>query len=97
MCEPELPAECLRSGDYELKRIYLLHRFQGSGIGRMLLNEAIRIAVELCRSRLLLGVYRENRDAIRFYEKFGFVVIGERMFNIGKRLLPDLVMARNID
>ena len=55
------------------------------------MNEAIRIAEERGGKRLLVGVYRENLSAIRFYEKAGFAVIGERLFRVGKRMLPDLV------
>src|SRR4051812_2869169 len=37
---PDLPIE-LRPDDLEVKRIYLLHRFQGLGLGRNLMNAAI--------------------------------------------------------
>lgn len=94
-CEPDLPVE-ITGDDYELRRIYLLHRFQGLGIGRALMDAAIDYARELGRKRLVLGVYGKNHDAIRFYEKTGFTQIGERYFTVGATTHHDAVMARPI-
>ena len=94
-CEPDLPVE-VTPQDYELRRIYLLHRFQGLGIGRALMDAAVDHARQLGRTRLLLGVYGENFDAIRFYEKAGFTQIGERDFTVGSTTHRDAVMARRI-
>ena len=60
-CEPDLPVDVIPQ-DYELRRIYLLHRFQGLGIGRALMDAAIEQARQLGRTRLLLGVYGKNYD-----------------------------------
>ena len=79
-------------GDLELKRIYLLSRYQGSGIAQALLEAALGGAGDA--SRLLLGVKDDNHRAIRFYEKQGFASIGTRQFDVGGRLYDDLVMAR---
>jgi ribosomal protein S18 acetylase RimI-like enzyme len=94
-CEPDLPVE-LTPGDYELRRIYLLHRFQGLGIGKALMDAAIEYTRELGRTRLMLGVYGKNYHAIRFYEKAGFTQIGERYFTVGATTHHDAVMARPI-
>ncbi len=94
-CEPDLPVETT-AGDYELRRIYLLHRFQKLGIGRALMDDAIERARTLSRTRLLLGVYGKNHDAIRFYEAAGFRQIGERYFIVGSTTHHDAVMARSV-
>ena len=94
-CEPDLPVE-ITPGDYELRRLYLLHRFQGLGIGRALMDDAVARTRELGRTRLLLGVYGENYGAIRFYEKAGFQQIGERFFTVGSTTHHDAVMAREV-
>ena len=94
-CEPDLPVE-VTSQDYELRRIYLLHRFQGLGLGRALMDAAVDHARQLGRTRLLLGVYGQNHDAIRFYQQAGFVRIGERYFTVGATTHQDAVMARNV-
>jgi ribosomal protein S18 acetylase RimI-like enzyme len=95
-CEPELPAECMRPGDYELKRLYLLHRFQGAGIGRALMQRAFDVTRQLERQRLLLGVYSENHAALRFYERAGFRKIGERIFQVGGAMHLDYVLAHDV-
>ena len=94
-CEPDLPV-ATTPGDYELRRIYLLHRFQGVGMGRVLMDDAIERARDLGRTRLLLGVYGRNQDAIRFYEKAGFQQIGERYFTVGSTTHHDAVMGRAV-
>ena len=94
-CEPDLPVDPTPQ-DYELRRIYLLHRFQGLGIGKALMDQAVQYARDLERTRLLLGVYGKNHDAIRFYEKAGFTQIGERYFTVGSTTHHDAVMARPV-
>lgn len=93
---PDLPLPDIGPGDYELRRIYLLSRFQGTGIGRALILQAIATAAELGYKRLLLGVYGQNFAAIRFYEKAGFTQIGERYFTVGKTTHHDAVMGRTV-
>ncbi len=93
---PDLPLPDLSEADYELRRIYLLHRFQGTGIGRALMQKAIEIAREQGYRRLLLGVYGKNHGAIRFYEKAGFKQIGERFFTVGATTHHDAVMGLDL-
>lgn len=69
--------------DLELKRIYLLHRFQGGGWGRALMQAAIDEARARGSRRLLLGVYSKNHDALAFYARMGFTRAGERHFRVG--------------
>lgn len=91
-CEPEMPEGMVRPGDYELKRIYLLHRYHGAGVGPALMNKAIELARQMGRKRLLLGVNAQNARAIAFYKKMGFEVIGERYFTVGTTTHFDYVM-----
>ena len=79
-------------GDIELKRIYSLSRFHGSGMGKALMDVALDAAQG--HQRLLLGVYGNNHRAIAFYRKQGFADIGTRQFNVGGHLYDDLVLAR---
>jgi ribosomal protein S18 acetylase RimI-like enzyme len=51
--------------------------YQGLGIGKRLLNAAIETAINQGMNRIKLEVYRENRDAINFYQKNGFEFTGE--------------------
>ena len=92
VARPDLPLADLRR-DLELKRIYLLGRYQGGGTGRRLLAEVVEHATAVGADRLLLGVYAGNDSAIRFYRRQGFVNLTERKFNVGNRAYDDQVMS----
>ena len=82
--------------DIELKKLYLLSRFHGTGLGSALISQAIAEAAKLGARRLVLGVYEENTSAISFYERSGFRPIGERSVRVGSLKLWDILMARII-
>jgi diamine N-acetyltransferase len=86
-----LPLPDLRDDDVEVERIYLLHRVQGTGLGRRLMNLAVEYARQKGSRRLLLGVYGRNEQAIAFYERFGFTRIGTRRFRVGNSDHDDLI------
>jgi diamine N-acetyltransferase len=94
VCPPDLPVP-LAQDDFELKRIYLLHRFQGLGIGAALMEWSVEKARSLGKRRLLLGVNAENQ-AIAFYRQQRFEDAGTRKFQVGNMLCDDLIMARKI-
>ncbi|MBW3616641.1 MAG: GNAT family N-acetyltransferase [Proteobacteria bacterium] len=94
LSQPDLPAPDPTEGDLELKRIYLLSRFHGGGLGSRLMDMGIREARSMGRTRLLLGVYAQNDRAIGFYQRHGFSQVGVRRFRVGRREYDDAVMAR---
>ncbi len=93
---PDLPLPDIKPGELEIKRIYLLHRFQGSGIGRRLMDAALAHAKTISCPRLLLGVYGQNADAIAFYERLGYRPVGQREFKVGANTYHDLILARPV-
>lgn len=93
LIRPELDAAI--DGDIELKKIYLLSRFHGSGIAQRLLAAALDGAQGM--RRLLLGVKADNHRAIAFYTKQGFRQIGTRRFDVGGTFYDDVVLARDLD
>jgi ribosomal protein S18 acetylase RimI-like enzyme len=92
---PKLPIDPM-PGDIEIRRIYLLSRFHGGGLGRAMMEQGADAARAAGHRRLLLGVYRHNNRAIAFYRKAGFAVIGRREFSVGARSYDDLVLARDL-
>lgn len=80
------------AGDLEVKRIYLLGKFQGGGLGKRLISSAITHAKAAGARRLLLGVYAHNKPAIGFYERAGFRGLGVRKFNVGGKDYDDNIM-----
>ena len=94
-CPPDLPLPT-GPGDVELKRIYLLHRFQGGGDGARLMAAAEAAARADGFDRLLLGVYTKNIQALGFYARQGFTQAGVRTFQVGSRTYDDLVLAKTL-
>jgi diamine N-acetyltransferase len=93
---PDLPI-AIELGDIELKRIYTLSRFHGSGLGKALMERALADAQEAGHVRVLLGVYGKNDRARAFYERHGFMLAGERSFRVGATLHQDVVYALELD
>jgi ribosomal-protein-alanine N-acetyltransferase len=54
-----------------------MHRAR-CGIGKQLMNTVMMESAQRFASRVLLEVRKSNTNAIRFYEGFGFKVLGER-------------------
>ena len=91
-----VPLPDLHPDDVEVKRIYLLHRIQGSGVGARLMKEAVTFATLVGSRRLLLGVYGGNDRAIAFYERFGFTRVGTRRFRVGRNDYDDLILGLDL-
>jgi len=96
LAPPNLPIANPQAGDLEIKRIYLLAPFQGTGIGKRLMQEALAHARHQNSPRLLLGVHSRNTDAIAFYQKLNYKIAGERKFKVGNNEYDDLVLALDI-
>lgn len=92
LSRPKLPAAEL--DDLEIKRIYVLARFHGTGVGEDLMLEALDEAKRRGARRALLGVYSQNHRALAFYAKHGFTRVGERHFTVGAHTYFDHVLAR---
>ena len=89
----KLPIAEPRADDLEIKRIYLLHRFHGLGIGKSLMAAALDDARARGAGRVLLGVYAGNHDALAFYRRCGFAQIGQRTFRVGDTDYDDIILA----
>ena len=46
--------------------------------------------------RLLLGVYSQNHAALRFYDRMGFVRVGERTFHVGNSDFFDYILGLSL-
>ena len=92
---PDLPVPT-GDGDLEIKRIYLLSRFQRGGVGARLMATALDAAKIAGARRVLLGVYGENASAIAFYARQGFAEAGVRKFQVGANTYDDLVLAKDL-
>lgn len=93
---PDLPVADLTAKDLEIKRIYLLHRYQRRGVGRELMAQATQYARDAGYTRLLLGVYSRNEAALAFYARIGFHRVGERQFRVGAGEYYDHILGINL-
>lgn len=96
LAPPQLPLPDT-AGDIELKRVYLLDKFRGGGLGKRLVSAAITHCVNAGANRLLLGVYARNDAAIGFYERLGFRKLGTRKFIVGGKGYDDNIMGLSLN
>ena len=54
--------------------IFVRRKFWGKGVGKALMNEAIKLANQLGCRKLVLDTTEGNERAIRLYKKFGFEI-----------------------
>jgi ribosomal protein S18 acetylase RimI-like enzyme len=64
---------------YEIERVMVAPQSQGKGYGKELLKFAVAKLQQTHRTPIVLTVAACNDKAIRMYEKFGFVVVSEKM------------------
>ena len=76
----------------EIERIYVLKEFFPLKIGQVLFEKSLEIAKEKKLKFIWLGVWEENKRAIRFYEKNGFKIFGKHDFVLGNDVQTDLMM-----
>ncbi len=81
----------------ELKQLYLLSSEYGSGLGRLLMEDAIQKSKESGSQHLWLCVSNLNIRAFRFYQKIGFKKIGiGPILEVGLERLHSSIMIREI-
>ncbi len=80
----------------ELQRIYLKREYWGKQLGSELLNFSFNYAIESGFDCLWLLIYRENKKAMRFYQKHGMEIFGERYFLFGNTQHLDWVLLKDL-
>ncbi|MDA7804192.1 GNAT family N-acetyltransferase [Crocinitomix sp.] len=68
----------------KLERIYILDNFHGLGIAKTVFDFNVELAKGNKQRGIWLFTWTENKRAIAFYEKLGFVIIGEHSFKISE-------------
>ena len=76
----------------EIERIYVIKEFHGKNVGQLLFDKAIEIAKENHVAYVWLGVWEENKRAIKFYTKNGFVEFDQHVFVLGDEAQTDIMM-----
>jgi ribosomal protein S18 acetylase RimI-like enzyme len=78
----------------ELSKMYVLPEYHGSGVAAALMDTALTAAAGRGAGCVWLGVNRKNQRAQQFYKKHGFIVSGNRSFQLGGHTESDYVMVR---
>ncbi len=82
---------------YELKQFYVLGPWQGSGVAQQLMEWLLAEARRRGAHDLYLSVFTANNRARRFYERYGFVVVGQWSFMVGTHADEDYIMRLRLD
>lgn len=76
----------------EIERIYVAQAFHGRQVGQLLFEQALKVARQNTSDYIWLGVWEENRRAVAFYKKNGFIPFGTHIFTLGTAQQTDLMM-----
>ena len=75
----------------EISKIYVRANAHGSGVAQELMSVAVENARAEGAQSVWLGVNQQNERANTFYQRNGFLVVGERRFQVGDSLEEDFV------
>jgi ribosomal protein S18 acetylase RimI-like enzyme len=78
----------------ELSKCYARAAQHGQGVAAALVETSVAAAQERGAAAMWLGVSQLNGRANRFYEKNGFVIVGEKTFMVGDELNHDFARER---
>ncbi|WP_374942573.1 GNAT family N-acetyltransferase [Sphingomonas sp.] len=76
----------------QLSQLYVATPWHGAGIAQALMAWVIDTARRADAASLVLTVWEENARARRFYERYGFVQVGDYAFQTGRQVDRDLIM-----
>ncbi len=79
-----------------VSRVYVRKLYQGKQIGSVLLDQAIAIAKKEKYKTMWLGVWNQNYNALRLYERFCFEKFGVHRFVMGTAGSDDYLMMKKI-
>jgi diamine N-acetyltransferase len=86
-----LPVEA-ETGALELRSLYVLTDWHGSGVARALMDWMLDQAKAQRAPELYLSVYVDNHRARRFYERYGFCFVKRYDFMVGSHADEDHIL-----
>jgi diamine N-acetyltransferase len=96
MREGEKRVEFNNRPSVEIARIYAVKEAIGKGVGKALMEQSLKVAGEMKKEIIWLGVWEKNEKAIAFYTKWGFEKFGEHDFLLGNDLQTDWLMMKEL-
>lgn len=92
LSEPWLAKEHVGPRATQLSQLYVSVPWQGKGVAQALMDWTLDTARANGADEMLLTVWEENHRARRFYERLGFIHIGDYAFQVGQQVDNDLIM-----
>jgi ribosomal protein S18 acetylase RimI-like enzyme len=80
----------------EIKQLYIIDDWIGTGLGKALMRRALDIAQAENCTAVVLGVWEHNERAKAFYQRFGFREVGETAFTLGQDVQRDLILRKGL-
>ncbi|MBC3881171.1 GNAT family N-acetyltransferase [Undibacterium sp. LX40W] len=77
----------------EIQRLYVANAWHGKGVAQSLMRACLDAIIERGKKTAWLGVWEHNPRAIKFYQKFGFVEVGEHAFPVGSDPQRDIILS----
>lgn len=81
----------------ELRRLYVRAEWHGTGVARSLFERCLAELARHGSDVAWLGVWERNARAMKFYEKLGFQIAGEQIFQLGSDFQRDLILCKALD
>lgn len=88
------PASDPKRGALELRQIYVLKPWQGTGVAESLMAWALDRARIRRAPEMYLTVFDDNHRAKRFYARHGFADVGACLFRCGSSIENDRIWCR---
>ncbi len=93
MLREGIPPDCVSGlNPIELVRFYIIQDVIGLGYGSELMRACMKEARAIGHKSIWLDVWEKNERAIRFYEKWGFRIVGNAQYTIGNDVTNDYIM-----
>ena len=91
-----LPPEKTGGKQLEIKQLYVLEDWIGTGLGGALMRRVLELAQASSCTAVVLGVWEYNERAKAFYQRFGFREVGEVAFQLGDDVQRDLIYRKGL-
>lgn len=92
LIQPFLDPALLDAGALQLSQLYVVADRHGAGIAPRLMDWTTDTARAADAPALFLTVWEGNARALRFYQRRGFVHVGDYAFQTGTQVDRDLIM-----
>ena len=87
----------IKDNSPELTILYVFEHFKGKGVGWSLISEAENLVKEKGFSGLWLTVYHLNENAISFYKRQNYKIIGNTFFEMDGKKYENRIMLKSFN